>query len=148
MHRRRLMKQIDQRQVLEAIASAEQATSGEIRVSVSHFFWGSVRHAAERAFTRLNMTTTRERNGILFFIVPARRRFAVIGDTGIHEKVGQDFWDSLAEEMSAHFRDGDFSGGLAHAIAEAGKQLAVHFPYDRATDVNELPDEIDFGDQG
>ncbi len=147
MHRRKLLRLIDENRVREAITAAEKATSGEIRVSVARFFWGSVHRAAERAFLRLGMAGTRQRNGILFFIVPSRRRFAVIGDQGIHEKVGQGFWDSLAAELGAHFREKDFSGGLAHAIEEAGKQLAAHFPYDASTDVNELSDEIDFGNK-
>jgi uncharacterized membrane protein len=34
---------------------------------------------------------------------------------------------------------------LAAGIRTAGEILAAHFPYNRATDVNELSDEIDFG---
>ena len=47
--------------------------------------------------------------------------------------------------MSADFKKGRFSEGLVRGIAEVGKRLAEHFPYDPATDKNELPDEIDFG---
>jgi uncharacterized membrane protein len=143
--RRKLLKTVDVGRVKAAIAAAERETSGEVRVSVSRFFWGSVRRAAEKAFVRLGMTATKDRNGILFFIVPARKRFTVLGDSGIHAKVGQEFWDSLAGLMSGHFRKGEFTGGLVAAIDEAGRQLAAHFPYDPVTDVNELPDDIDFG---
>jgi uncharacterized membrane protein len=93
----------------------------------------------------MNMHRTKERNGILFFIVPSRKRFVVLGDEGIHARVGQDFWESLAAHMSGHFREGEFTEGLVHGIREAGEKLAAHFPYDAATDVNELPDDIDFG---
>ncbi len=88
---------------------------------------------------------TRQRNGVLFFLVPSRRRFVVLGDEGIHAKVGQDFWDGLASILAAHFRKGEFTEGLVRAIGEAGAKLAAHFPYDAATDTNELPDDIDFG---
>jgi len=137
------MKKIDRERVLRAIQEAERVTSGEIRVSVSRFFWGNVRRVAEKAFVRLGMAGTRERNGILFFIVPSRRAFVVLGDEGIHARVGQDFWDSLAAALSSHFRKGDFTGGLLEAIQAAGAKLSAHFPYDAATDANELPDEID-----
>jgi len=90
------------------------------------------------------MTNTQDHNGILFFIVPARRRFAIIGDSGIHAKVGQAFWDSLAKELGEHFHQGDFTNGLVHAITMAGEQLSAHFPYDHESDVNELSDNIDF----
>ena len=142
--RRKLLKTIDQERVVAAIREAERRTSGEVRVSVSLFFWGSVRRVAERAFARLGMSATRDRNGILFFIVPARRRFTVLGDEGIHARVGQDFWDALAALLSEHFRKGEFTEGLVRAIEAAGEKLAEHFPYDAATDANELPDEIEF----
>ncbi|HOW84434.1 MAG TPA: TPM domain-containing protein [Candidatus Aminicenantes bacterium] len=143
--RRKLMKTIDAERVKAAIAAAELRTSGEIRVSVARFFWGSVRRAAERAFARLGMAATKDRNGIMFFIVPARKKFVVLGDEGIHARVGQEFWDSLARLMSERFRKGEFTEGLVEAIGEAGRQLAAHFPYDAAVDVNELADDVDFG---
>jgi len=143
--RRKLMRTVDVGRLKAAVAAAERASSGEVRVSVSRFFWGSVRKAADRAFVRLGMTRTRDRNGILFFIVPARKKFVVLGDEGIHAKVGQEFWESLAELMSARFRKGDFTEGLVEAIEEAGRRLAAHFPYEPAVDVNELADDVDFG---
>lgn len=143
--RRKLMRTIDAERVKAAIAAAERQTSGEIRVSVARFFWGSVRHAAEQAFARLGMTATKDRNGVMFFIVPARKKFVVLGDEGIHAKAGQEFWDSLAGVMSARFRKGEFTEGLVEAIGEAGRLLAAHFPYEGAADVNELPDDVDFG---
>jgi uncharacterized membrane protein len=146
MKRRTLLQIIDSERVKKAIEAAETHTSGEIRVSVSFFFLGKVDTVARRAFARLRMTQTRERNGILFFVVPSRRRFAIIGDRGFHEKVGQQFWDQLAETLGKRFQEGKFTEGLVEAIAECGEQLAFHFPYDRKTDVNELPDEIDFGE--
>ena len=143
--RRKLLKAIDVERVKAAIAVAERSASGEVRVSVAPYFWGSVRRVAERAFVRLGMTATKDRNGILFFIVPARKKFAVLGDEGIHAKVSRDFWESLAGLMSGHFRKGEFTEGLVAAIEEAGRQLAAHFPCDPSTDVNELPDDVDFG---
>ncbi len=143
--RRKLLKSIEVEKVKEAIRQAELQTSGEIRVSVSPFFWGSVRKTAERAFVRMGMTKTQARNGILFFIVPSRKRFVVLGDEGIHAKVGQKFWDTLAGHLSEHFHKDEFTEGLVKGIGEAGERLAAHYPYDPETDVNELPDDIDFG---
>jgi uncharacterized membrane protein len=143
--KRRLMKKIDPERIKKAIVEAEHKTSGEVRVSVAPFFWGPVRRVAQRAFVRLKMDQTKDRNGILFFIVPSRRRFFVLGDEGIHARVGQEFWESLASLLAGHFRKGEFTDGLVRAIEEAGGKLAAHFPYDPAGDVNELPDDIDFG---
>jgi uncharacterized membrane protein len=145
MHRRRLLRHVDIERVKHAIEEAEKLTSGEIRVSVSRFFWGNVRPVAERAFLRLRMAGTRQRNAVLFFIVPSRKRFVVLGDEGIHAKVGQEFWDRVADSMSGHFQKGEFTDGLVSGIKTAAEALAAHFPYDAAADVNELPDDIDTG---
>ena len=144
--RRKLMKAVDVERVKAAIGEAERQTSGEIRVSVARFFWGGVRAAAERAFTRLGMARTKDRNGVLFFIVPARKKFVVLGDAGIHARVGQEFWDCVAGLMSGHFKKGEFTEGLVAAIREAGRELAAAFPYDATVDVNELADDVDFGE--
>ena len=143
--KRQLIKRIDAPRIEAALGAAEKQTSGEIRVSVSPFFWGSVRRAAERAFERLGMTATKQRNGVLFFVVPSRKRFVVLGDEGIHAKVGQAFWDKTAAALGAKFKVGDFTGGLIDAIALVGQELRLHFPYEGPRDVNELPDKVDFG---
>jgi uncharacterized membrane protein len=146
MTRKKLLQIVDQDKVKTAIEHAERKTSGEIRVSVAPLFWGNVEKAADKAFVRMGMTNTKDRNGVLFFVVPARRRFVVLGDRGIHERVGQDFWNSVAAAVSEKFREGDFTGGLVGGIQKVGEQLATHFPYDAHADKNELSNTVDFGD--
>ena len=141
---RRWLRRIDGARIEQAIAAAERLTSGEIRVSVAPLFWGNVERAARLAFERLGMQQTHERNGVLIFVVPARRRFFVLGDTGIHEKVGQRLWDEVAAALQGHFTKGEFTEGLVAAVERVGRALAEHFPH-RPGDVNELPNRVDFG---
>jgi uncharacterized membrane protein len=145
MTRRQLLRNIDAARVKEAIARAEHRTSGEIMVSVAPIFWGSVEKAAQKAFVRLGIAQTKEHNGVLIFVVPGRKKFMVLGDSGIHAKVGQEFWEAVALQLSGHFRKGDFTGGLVSAVDIIGEKLGLYFPYDAATDVNGLPDDVDFG---
>jgi uncharacterized membrane protein len=145
MTRKQLLRSIDDARVRTAIERAELQTSGEIVVSVAPFFWGNIHRAARQTFVRLGVSRTAARNGVLFFIVPSRRMFVVLGDQGIHEKVGQEFWERIASHLTEHFREGEFTEGLVHGIDEVGRQLAAFFPYDRSTDTNELSDNIDFG---
>jgi uncharacterized membrane protein len=145
MTRRQLLRNIDAARVKEAIARAERRTSGEIMVSVAPIFWGSVEKAAQKAFVRLGIVQTKEHNGVLIFVVPGRKKFMVLGDSGIHAKVGQEFWEAVAGQLSGHFRKGDFTGGLVSAVDVIGEKLGLYFPYDAATDVNGLPDDVDFG---
>ena len=136
------MVRIDKDRIRRAIEAAERRTSGEICVSLSPPFWGDVWKAAGMAFERLGMTATRERNGVLFFVVPSRHRFVVLGDSGIHEKVGREFWDRIAHLLEARFRHGDITGGLVEGIEAAAAGLARYFPYVEG-DTNELPDLVD-----
>jgi uncharacterized membrane protein len=143
--RRGLYRAIDKDRVEKAIEAAESITSGEVRVAVSPLFWGDVRKVADRAFDRLGMRATAERNGVLLFVVPSRRRFVVLGDIGIHEKVHPGFWDQVAAEISRHFRNGDFTGGIVAALERLSTELATHFPR-RSDDVDELPNAVEFLD--
>jgi uncharacterized membrane protein len=133
-------KAIDRDAVKAAIVAAERLTSGEIAVSLAPWFWGSVERAADQAFVRLGVGRTREHNGVLVFVCPRRRRFVVLGDSAIHAKVGQTFWDDTAAAIAERFRTGDLTGGIVHGIAVIGDRLAVHFPRGRKTD-NELGDD-------
>jgi uncharacterized membrane protein len=137
------MVSIDKERIKQAIQRAERRTSGEIRVSVARPFWGDVRKAAENTFERLGMTATKQRNAVLFFIVPARHKFVVLGDSGIHKKVGQEFWQEIARSLSERLKKGDITGGIVAGIEAVGEGLAEHFPYHAHSDTNELPDDID-----
>jgi uncharacterized membrane protein len=113
-------------------------------VSVAPFFWGDVEKTAGKAFRRLGMERTADRNGVLIFLVPSRKRFAILGDRGIHEQVGQAFWHEASACLGAHFRRGAFTEGLVETVRLVGERLATHFPPAGAADRNELPDEVDF----
>jgi len=136
---------IDEARVVAAIAAAEQRTSGEIRVLIARQPAPDAVAAAQRHFDRLGMHRTAARNGVLIFIAPASRTFAVIGDRGVHEKCGDVFWRELASAMTDHFKRGAFTDGLVVGIERAAALLATHFP--RAPDDrNELPDTIENAD--
>ena len=141
MKPKEFISQLDEAKLVASIAEAESKTSGEIRVFLSHKKPDDAVAAAQRAFDQLGMAKTRERNGVLIFVAPKAQKFAVIGDAGVHQHCGAEFWTALAAEMSGHFRQAEFTTGLIHGIRKAGELLACHFP--RQPDaVNELPDDI------
>jgi uncharacterized membrane protein len=132
-----------QAQILASVKEAELETSGEIRVHIETSFKGDVLDRAAWLFKKLKMHNTAKRNGVLFYLAVNDRKFAIIGDAGIHSKVPAGFWDQISELMKKNFKEGKFTEGLSEGILMAGRQLKVHFPH-RADDVNELPDEISF----
>lgn len=133
---------VDDVRIVAAIAAAEAHTSGEIRIVLSRQSITDPVAAAAEQFERLEMMTTADRNGVLIFVAPSSHTFAVIGDQGVHEKCGQDFWHALTTAMSVHFKRGEFTEGLVLGISRAGVLLAEHFPR-RPDDPNEIPDHIE-----
>ncbi len=137
---------LDDERIVAAIREAESRSRGEIRVHVAEEAVEDPQSAGAAVFEALGMTATAERNGVLLFVAPASRRFAVLGDTAIHERCGPDFWATVAEAMAAEFRAGRFTEGILAGVAAVGVELARHFP--RApgqTDRNELPDSVSRG---
>jgi uncharacterized membrane protein len=134
-----------QAHILDAIKEAEKETSGEIRIHIETRLSGDVLDRASWIFKKIGMNRTEERNGVLFYLAIRNRKFAIIGDTGINARVPEGFWDKIKNIMESDFREKRFSDGLAKGILMAGNQLKEHFPH-LTDDVNELPDEISFGD--
>lgn len=129
-----------------AIRDAELETSGEIRVHIETRCPGEVLDRAAYIFEKLNMHKTKMRNGVLIYLALESRKFAFIGDIGINSVVPKDFWESLKMNALIHFREGRFTDGLVEVIGEIGHYIQKYFPIQR-NDVNELPNEISFGDE-
>jgi len=132
--------------IVDAIKNAERQTSGEVRLYVESRckFVNPLDRAAE-IFFGLKMEETAERNGVLVYVAIKDRQLAVFGDKGIHEKVGDDFWEKEVGQMISHFNSENYAKGLAKVITDIGEALRTHFPYQGDKDKNELPDDIVFG---
>lgn len=134
----------DRLKIVEAIKTAERNTSGEIRLFIEENCSENVLDRAAFIFKELKMHLTKERNGVLIYLAMSSRRFAILGDKGINEKVEKDFWHDIKHEMQNYFTSGDFVTGLTNGIKMTSIALQKYFPYDR-NDKNELPDDIVFG---
>jgi uncharacterized membrane protein len=119
---------LDHQRIGQAIALAERQTSAVLCVSIAPPFWGSVQSLAQKAFVRLKLHHTPERNAVLIFMVPWRRQFAVWGDVGIHTKVGQRDWDLIVFAMAERLGVDDPTSALEHGIQRVGVHLARYFP--------------------
>lgn len=140
-----LFTEEQQEALVHAIQVAEGFTSGEIRLAVEPRCKGEPMERAAVYFHRLGMDKTALRNGVLIYIATDDHRFAIIGDSGINRRVAAGFWEETKERMLVHFREGDLVQGLIEGIKHAGKQLQHFFPR-QDDDVDELPNDIAFGD--
>ncbi|HXI70362.1 MAG TPA: TPM domain-containing protein [Verrucomicrobiae bacterium] len=136
------IQQLREPEIVAAIRAAELKTSGELRVFISRKDVADPVAAAQKEFTRLGMTKTRDRNAVLIYLAPRTQKFAVIGDQGVHARCGDTFWQELARSMTEHFRKGEFTEGIVQGIKRAGELLGQHFPR-RPDDSNELPNRVE-----
>ncbi len=133
---------LDRPAIVEAIKRAESKSFGEIRVHLHRGPVSDALDAAQAAFKKLGMEKTVQGSGCLVFIAPEARAFAVVGGTGIHEKVGDTFWAEARDAAQALFVDGKFTEGIVAAVDKLGDALALHFPKAGRSDTNELSDEV------
>lgn len=135
----------DQEEVLvSAIKEAENQTSGEIRVHIEkNCSEDDPVIRAQEVFASLDMQETELKNGILIYVAWMDHKVAIWGGKGIHEKVGQDFWDDELQLLIAHFKKEEYTEGLQTVILQIGDKLKEYYPY-QSDDRNELPDDISY----
>ncbi|MDY6277559.1 MAG: TPM domain-containing protein [Bacteroidales bacterium] len=145
MKARQFLSKEQKKEVVAAIMEAEKATSGEIRVHIETSCNGDPKIRALRTFHKLKMARTAARNGVLVYVACDSRRFAVIGDKGINAVVPAGFWKDVVAAMGEFFKKEEYTQGLVKGVIMIGEKLKAFFPY-QSDDVNELPDDISYGD--
>ena len=126
-----LLRKESKEALVRAIQTAEKNTSGEIRVHLEQVCKGDPCLRAAYVFSKLGMFRTKDRNGVLIYLALKSHKFAIIGDSGINEKVGAGFWNEVKDGMAADFRSGDFTGGMSRAVLAVGEKLKAFFPYQK-----------------
>ena len=136
----------EESEIVDAIADAENHTSGEIRVHLEKKCKGDALDRAKKLFGQLKMHKTRLKNGILIYVAVEDHKLAIFGDSGIHSIVGQEFWDEDLDLMIANFKRGDYKAGIIEVVRRIGDKLHEHFPANDADNPDELNNSISFGE--
>lgn len=145
---RTLFAEGDLDRIASAVKEAERGTSAEIRVHLEQTVPrmrgeegpDALRRARE-VFIRLGMHRTALRHGVLIYVALEDHRVAILGDEGIHTRVGEDYWAGVRDLMVSRLRQGAAGGALVEAVRDLGRSLARHFPR-RPGDTNELSDSV------
>jgi uncharacterized membrane protein len=137
----RFLSAKDEEEIIEAIRTAEQNTSGEIRIHIEESSKNAVQDRALELFHYLKMDNTKLQNGVLIYVAIADKSFAICGDKGINDVVATNFWDSTKDIMQTQFKLGYFKQGLIDGILKAGEQLEKYFPWQEG-DIDELSNKI------
>ncbi len=145
---RRFLSEEDFDAIIHAIVAAEAETSGEMRVHLERRVprrrgdkRGDVYQRAHEVFSHLGMHRTPQRHGVLIYLALEDRKLAIVGDEGIHRRVGDLYWARVRDLMVEKLRAGAPRDALLAAIGEVGRTLKEHFPR-RPGDVNELSNQV------
>jgi putative membrane protein len=96
---------------------------------------------ALQEFQRLELHRTEARTGVLLFVSLFERRVVVLGDSGIHARVGDAQWQRARDAVLAGIERGSLAEGLVEGVRACGDVLAQHFPRAEG-DRNEVPDRL------
>lgn len=133
-------------EIAAVISEAEKETIGEIRISIhkARSFRDrklTVYELAVKNFYEIGMERTKDKTGVLIFLLISDKKFQIIGDEGINKKVSKEFWDVLAMKMAEYFRSNKFVEGICQTVNEVGVVLKKEFPI-KSDDTNELSNEV------
>lgn len=128
------------------IAEIEKFTSGEIRICFKkNTAWAerklTSREMALKEFHKLGMHNTKYKTGVLLYILFKERKFEVVADTGINDKISDEKWDLIKNHLINEFKEGQYKNGIIKALDEIKEVLLVEFPV-KDDDTNELPNDI------
>lgn len=133
--------------ISHAIQVQEQFTSGEIRVSIrlkQRWFESKrrLKDLAIKEFYRLGMQKTKDRSGVLLYFLMEEHQFYILADEGIHAKVVEGLWESVANIITEHFKESQYVQGVCEAIKIVGKELQICYPR-KQNDADELSNSVE-----
>jgi len=143
---RGLLSDADFDAIAAAVREAERGTSGEVRVHLERRLPAGADALARagHVFTHLKMHATAERNAVLIFLSVEDRKLAIVGDRGVHARVGDEYWQRVRDAMVERLRAGAARDAIVHAVTDVGLVLAKFFP-PRPGHSNQLSDEVSLG---
>ena len=133
--------------IQSAIDKVESKTVGEIVLS-----FRNKRNLLEKLYTphelalkdfkTLGVANTKEKTGILIFIIFEERYYDILADEGIYAKIADKVWNKLEEKLKKEFQDGNYSKGILQLIKKTGDVLAKEFPARADANDDEISNEI------
>ena len=134
------------RRIEQAVVASERRHRGELRFVLEASLplsglWRdqSPRQRAVELFGELGVWDTEANCGVLIYLQMVDRRVEIVADRGIHQKVGEPFWNAVCRRLETAFGQGQYESGVVRALEEISRVLVEHFPA-AGDKPNELPD--------
>ena len=135
------MKKEDQKKISEQIRKAELLTSGEIRVYIAKRCKEDALERAAYIFQDLKMHETKLRNAVLILVCPPDQKAAILGDSGINDKIDNLFWENTLNQLIHDCSKDQITEGICKAVENVGYLIKKEYPYEEG-DINEIENEI------
>lgn len=97
---------------------------------------------AERVFGEYKLFETQSRTGILIFISLFEHKIEIVPDKGLKEKIAQDEWLKVIEEMKPALRSKNFDEAFLQSIKKITEILLTYKMVRTGESNNELPDHL------
>ena len=133
--------------IQSAVDKVESKTIGEIVLS-----FRNKRNVLEKLYTphefavkdfeKLGVTNTREKTGVMLFIIFGERYYDILADEGINAKISDKVWHNLEEKLKAEFQKENYTAGVLLVIKKMGEILHKEFPARADSNDDEISDEI------
>lgn len=101
----------------------------------------TTRELAVKEFHILGMHETKDKTGVLIYVLFGERAFEIVADAGINSKIGEARWDVIKNHLTKEFSSERYKDGLIKALGEIKSVLVEHFPVSES-DTNELSNDI------
>jgi len=136
------LDRLEHDRIAAAIRKAEEKSSGQIVVFITHRRPKDALALARKSFRKLKLHRTQKRNGVLIMVAPAAQKVAIYGDTAVDTKADNAFWAGVIQQMQPDLKKGEFTAAVIGAVEKVGSVLAAHFPPDSSGPRNEISDEV------
>ena len=138
----------DLSQIANRIAASESKHRAEIRVAIEAnlhplrvFSDAPVKQRAVDVFSQLRIWDTQENNGVLIYLLLADHVLEIVADRGIHQTLGEDYWQKINEDVIHLFKKKQYTDGICYAIEEITSEMVKLFPK-QGEDPDELSNEV------
>jgi len=121
------VRRAERSRIAHAIGEAERGTTGRIAVRIVPDADLDAFERAKEEFGRIGLHRHPHANAAVILVAPKARRYAIVGDRALHERVGDAFWNGLVEDTGAYLKRGEVDEGIIYAVGRLGDVFRANF---------------------
>jgi uncharacterized membrane protein len=116
--------------IVNAIRLVEESSTGQIRVHLSkRWVERNTLQRTQHLFDYYKQADNVPNNNLVLIYVNLRKKkFAILGDEGIHQAVGNHYWSEIAQELKENLQSTESEGAIALTVTSIGHAMKKYFP--------------------